>query len=203
MMGPELAATSVANYLRWAVPVHLDRIRASQNLDINSLPGVKLVTAADLGADLRIGPSSFPALSVLPEQLSSIQPVEIHPGNLSTYQADYTMAIEGYVAAQEPEQAGLVNRRFAAAVRSALLSTPSLRKTPEVTVPGTPKVLIDTIAEEYSPVLPENQSVNNTGRWVASFRTSFTLRQIESPYGDPVETFQSTALSIKPIHPAL
>lgn len=169
--GPDRAAVVLASYLRTELPGHLAALRALYPSVV--IPDPRTVSSADLG---EIGAEHWPAILVAPDELlenvRTGQTADARP----LFEAAYRMSAEGYLRGKGYEATGALTRIYAAAVRSALTSKPTLRHVGIDWTGAFPRVDAGSIREEYAPVFEPSR-----GRTVGSFRTTFTLRQQEAP----------------------
>ena len=202
MSGPEAAAETLAAYLRAVFPLHLAAMRAAETLTPTDVPDPKLVSSADLP---ELGIEHWPALVVVPERLLDLAVADYAPDMRPRTEARYQMAVEGYVRAQGFEATGRLTRRYATALRSALLTSRTARPAGVAWGPESPRIDVRSIREEYSPTVEISR-----GRTIGSFRTVFDLTQAEMPYILPVGasgligTVETVEVETKLIpHPAL
>lgn len=171
MIGPESATQTLAAFLASQVPLYLAALRVLYPTE--TLPDPRLVSTADLA---EIGAEHWPALIVAPDQMITNDARGHSQQSRPVFTVTYRMSIEGYVRADTYEATGTLVRRYASAVRSALVTSPRLRLPGQPWQGTYPRILVESITEEYAPVFEPSR-----GRTVGSFRTTVNLSQQETP----------------------
>lgn len=201
-MGPDAAASALAGYLDAVVPAHLAALRAAVSVGADVLPDPRVVTSAELS---NLGVENWPAILAVPERLESLDLVDMDGGR-PTYVATYLVGVESYVRGVGFEATGRLNRWYAAAVRSALLSSRTLRAPGASSAGPAPRVEVESIREEYAPAAEATR-----GRTIASSRITLRLsieeRTLIPPGTGAVADVDVDVEAVGPatplIHPAL
>lgn len=201
VFGADDAAATLAAFLRVAVPAMLTNDRTARSLSLADLPDPKLITSSELP---EIPVDSWPAIVAVPERVEQVRAVGYGETGHLEYDVQYRVAVECYVRAQGFEATGRMNRRYAAAVRAALLANRTL-KLPQWSA-ARPRIDAESYVEEYTPTFEASR-----GRTIASSRATFTLRQLEATVlpdagqvaTTHIDTVRVGPTSPMPVHPAL
>lgn len=200
MQGPEYTAARAAAWLRTRIPVQLRRLEDRLDLDAGSLADPAQVLDHERGP---LGVEDWPSVFVLPLRLEGLDLVENQPDGSELYRAAYSVRVLAWVRADDYATTDTLRKRYALAIREALLERKTL-KLNGVTYAGDPHadLTVDprTIREDYSDVL-----VDDARRTIAGVDVTVTIRVLERVDPPPalgtVLTTQATALPL--VHPAL
>lgn len=199
MQGPEGAAARAAGWLTARIPARLRLLETRLGLEANSLANPAQVLDHERGP---IAVEDWPAVYVLPLRLEGLTLVDVEEDAGETYRATYALRVLAWVRADSYATTDALRKRYALAIREALLERKAL-KVAESTYVGDPDADLavnpDSIREDYSDVL-----VDDAKRTIAGVDVTVTVTVTERIAG-PAGLGSANALEVTelPPHPAL
>lgn len=210
MLGPEGAAELARSWLAERIPARLRILEArysTDDVDV-TLPDPAHVLAHEVGP---IGIEDWPSVYVLPQRMTGMTAVDVREDASEVYRVTYSVRALGWLRAQDYATTDQLRKRYALAIREALLERKTL--TPAETYGsgdyGTNEdTVVDpfSIREDYSEVFTDQAK-----RTIAGVLVDFNLIVVETldgpaPLGtllEPVEVQETGDTAAIPPHPAL
>lgn len=195
MHGPEDVAKRAVEWLTGRIPARLRIIEARLGLEEATLADPSQVLDHERGP---IGLEDWPSVFVLPQELVSTDPIDVHPDGAEEYLNTYRTQVLAWVRADDYADTNALRLRYALAIREALLERKSLELGNGLTA-GNPHhdLSIDprTIRESYSPL------IDDEGRTIAgvTVTVNITARELLEP-PPALGTVEDTQVAV---HPAL
>lgn len=208
MLGPEGAAEHAREWLADRIPARLRVLEARYALPAGSLADPAKVLAHEDGP---LGIEDWPAVYVLPQRLEGLTLSDIRPDGSEVYRCVYALRVLAWVRADDHDTTDQLRKRYALAIREALLERKSL--TPAATYGsgdyGTAAedntVVPSSIREDYSDVFTDQAK-----RTIAGVFVDVQLVTIETLDGPPalgvvgeVDVRETADTATIPPHPAL
>ena len=199
MQGPEYAAARAATWLRGRIPAQLRAIELRLDLDPGSIADPVMVLDHETGP---LGIEEWPAVFVLPLRLEGLELVDVEADGSELYRATYALRVLSWVRASDYPATDALRKRYALAVREALLERKALEVAPGVWQ-GNPDADLSvdprSIREDYSDVL-----VDEAARTIAGVDASVNVRVLERAAG-PAPLGRADRFDVDPVpaHPAL
>lgn len=197
MQGPEHAADRLTGWLTDRIPAQLRALEA--RLDVAPIADPAQVLAHERGP---IGIEDWPSVFVLPLRLERLALVDAEADGSELYRATYAIRVLAWVRADGYAATDTLRKRYALAVREALLERKSLELRPGVWT-GNPDgdLTVDptSIREDYSDVLTDDAA-----RTIAGVDTTVAVTVLEH-VAAPADlgTVLDTDVTPLPPHPAL
>lgn len=192
MIGPEGAASAARAWLTARIPARLRVLEERY-----SLPGGALADPAQV-LDHEIGPlglEKWPAVFVLPLRQDGMRLVDVREDSSEVYRVVYAINVLAWVRADSYATTDQLRKRYALAIREALLERKSLD-------PDTDETVVDptSIREDYSDVMTDAAKRTIAG-------VSVTVNLIVTEVLEPVVPAYGVAADVDvdtvPAHPAL
>jgi hypothetical protein len=168
MIGSEGVGQAVAAWLEYRLPTRLRILEARLGLQPGELVDPSLIEDHETGP---IAIEQWPAIYALPQKMSDLKVVETAEGD-QTYRVTYPVRILAWVRANDYGTTDLLRKRYALAIREALLERKQLTPAPEYGGPGwgdhTAAVTINpaSIREDYSGLVDDQSGATIAGTWV-------------------------------------
>ncbi len=157
MLGPEGAAEHARAWLAERIPARLRVLETRYSLPANALANPTRVLAHEVGP---IGLEDWPTVYVLPQRLERLELVDVRGDASEVYRVTYALRVLAWVRADGHQATDRLRKRYALAIREALLERKSL--TPAATYGsgdygGDGDTAIDpgSIREDYSDVFTD------------------------------------------------
>ena len=192
MNGPEGAAELIRGWLETAVPRRLAIIEARLPAGTPPVPRPALVAAEDRGP---IGIEWWPAILCLPTITRRMDFVGADDAG-EVYRVTYAMQVLAWVRGEDHPATSLLQRRYALAIREAILERKSLRAT--FGRPSDATIDPASIVEDYSAV-----TTGEGGATIAGLQVNVDLIVAELVPG-PAPVGRADTLTVAAVpHPAL
>lgn len=168
MIGSEGVGQAVAAWLEYRLPGRLRILEARLGLPDGHLVDPSLIEDHETGP---IALEQWPAVYALPQRMSDIKVVETAEGD-QTYRVTYSVRILAWVRSGDYGTTDLLRKRYALAIREALLERRQLTAAPDYAGPGwgdhMAAVTINptTIRENYSDLVDETAGGTIAGSYV-------------------------------------
>lgn len=128
MIGSEGAGALAAAWLMGALPARLRLMETRLDLPVNSLVDPSLVADHETGP---IAIEQWPAVYVLPQKMSGLKLVDVEDGGGETYRVTYPVRFLAWLRADDYGTTDLLRKRYALAIREALLIRKQLTPAPQ------------------------------------------------------------------------
>lgn len=198
MYGPEGAAERLVTWLTARLPIHLAAL-AERYDDGIPLPPPVTVAAQERGP---LALEDWPSVFVLPQRLVTLDLADTEHTGAEDYVATYALEVLAWVRAQSYAETDTVRKRYALAVRMALLERKQLTAAPSYGLPAPATdadvvVRPSSIREDYSDVL-----VDDASQTIAGVVTNVDVTVLERlPGGVPLGTVETIAPTVQPLPP--
>lgn len=189
MYGPEGAAERLVDWLTTRIPAHLATLTA-QHDDGIALPPPVTVAAQERGP---LALEDWPSVFVLPQRLVTLDVLDTERTGAEDYRATYTLDVLAWVRGDGYAHTDTLRKRYALAVRMALLERKQLTAVPGYGAPAPASaadvvVTPSSIREDYSDVL-----VDDASQTIAGVVTTVDVTVLERlPGAAPLGTVQTT-----------
>lgn len=206
MLGPEGAAEHARERLAARIPARLRILEGRYTLPPGTLANPAKVLAHEDGP---LGLEDWPAVYVLPQRLAELRLVDVRPDASEVYRCVYDLRVLAWVRAHDYTATDRLRKRYALAIREALLERKSL--TPAEQAQAGDYAAEDntvdpsSIREDYSDVMTDQAKRTIAGAWLDV--RLITIETLAGPAAlgvvgevDVRETADTAAI---PPHPAL
>lgn len=208
MLGPEGAAEHARAWLAERIPARLRVLEDRYDLDEGTLADPVRVLAHEVGP---LAVEDWPSVFVLPQRQTGMTLIDVRDDASELYRVTYALRLVGWVRADGYAATDQLRKRYALAIREALLERKSLTPAPTYgsgDYGDTEATTVDpaSLREDYSEVFTDQAKRTIAGVIVDVTLIVFETLDGPAPYGTlltPVDVEETGDTSGIPPHPAL